>query len=133
MRTWVYNQVVNMDDLDDAFKASGHVISSGAADSPLAPFLVVSMGVEQPFLGMPRSAQVQEIPFTIWVHDTPGSMMRIDDACIALKNNLPADVSFMVGGMSVFGVRWDLTGEDSYDDHFKTNCRPVRFSMPTRH
>lgn len=131
MRIWLYNKMVNMVDLPAAYKAVGKVISSGAADQPNAPFSVLSLGVEQAFPGMPSSARVQEIPFTVWVHDTPGSMTRIDEACIALKNNIPTEDGFMIGNMSVLGIKWTVTGEDTYDDHFKTNCRPVRFSMIT--
>jgi hypothetical protein len=132
MRTWLYNRITAIDALDAEYKAAGKVIASGAADSPQAPFLVAAMNVEQPFLGMPPSMRANQIPFTIWVHDTPGSMLRIDAACIALKNNIPTQDAFMVGSMSVFEIRWSETGEDAYDDHFKTNCRPVRFSMVTR-
>jgi hypothetical protein len=90
------------------------------------------MGIEQPPLGMPMEARAQSIPFTVWVHDEPGSMLNIDDAAVALKDNLPIADGAVVGGMSVYEVRWSETGEDSYDDHYKTNCRPVRFSMMTR-
>lgn len=132
MRTWIYNRVKGLDALPAAFKADGKIISSGSADSPVAPFLMVNMNVEQPIPGMPAEMRVQEIPFTIWVHDTPGSMLNIDDAAIALKSGLPTVDGLVVGNLSVFEVRWTETGEDAYDDHFKTNCRPVRFSMTTR-
>lgn len=132
MRTWLYNIIRNMLALPAAFRLEGKVISSGAAESPEAPFMVLTLNVETPFPGMPAEARAQDIPFTIWVHDVPGSMVRIDDACIALKNNLPTRDGFMIGNMSVMEVRWVETGEDAFDDHFKTNCRPIRFAMVTR-
>ena len=132
MRTWLYNRIANLPGLADEFKAADHILSSGAADSPGAPFLMITMGSETPPLGLPRSAGAQDVPFTIWVHDEPGSMVRIDDACVALKDGVPSDDGFMVGAMSVYGVKWEGTGDDSFDDHFGTNCRPVRFSMMTR-
>ena len=132
MRTWLFNRLTNMSEIPAEFRQTGKIISSGAADAPLAPFLIVSLNVEQPWLGLPRLVGAGTIPFTVWAHDTPGSMLRIDDACIALKHYLPTDDGFMIGQMSVMQLRWDETGEDSYDDHFKTNCRPVRFAMVIR-
>lgn len=132
MRIWLYNRLKNLAGLDAAFKADGHIISTGAADNPAKPFLLVSMKVESPPLGLPPSAGAQGIPFGIWVHDTPGSMTRIDDACVAIKTGLPTQDGFTTGGMSVYEVRWLSTGQDAYDDHFGTNCREVQFSMMTR-
>jgi hypothetical protein len=127
MRTWIFNRIKAA--LPSAF--GNRVISSGAADSPTAPFVVIQMGVEQPVLGMPASAQVQTIPFIVWVHDKPGSMLNIDDAAVALKHALPTPDGAAVGGMSVFECKWDSTGEDAYDDHYSTNTRPVRFVLTT--
>lgn len=131
MRTWIYNRIKAIAGLPTG--VADRIISSGAANTPQQyPFLIVSMGVEQPPLGMPQSMRAQSIPFTVWVHDTPGSMLAIDDIAVALKNNLPTEDGAVVGGMSVYEVRWTDTGEDTYDDHFNTNTRPVRFSMMTR-
>lgn len=131
MRTWLWNLLHNAGWLIADWKADGKLISSGSADQPEPPFMLLGMQVEQPFPGMPASAKTGEIPFTVWVHDTPGSMLRIDEACIALQNNLPTEDGFMIGNMSVLRVKWTETGQDSFDDHFKTNCRPVRFAMVT--
>lgn len=130
MRAWIYNRATALPGMPSGF--AENAISSGAADNPRAPFLIISMGVEQPPIGMPASSRTQQIPFTVWVHDTPGSMLDIDDACVVLKNGLPTRDGFMVGGLSVYEVKWEDTGADAYDDHFKTNCRPVRFRMTTR-
>lgn len=131
MRTWIYNRVNDMPGLPSHFDTAP-VISSGAADNPTAPFLLVSMAVEQPPLGSTAEMRVQSIPFTVWVHDKPGSMVAIDAATVAVKNDLPTEDGFMIGGLSVYRVKWEETGQDSYDDHFGTNCRPVRFSAMTR-
>lgn len=131
MRTWLYNRIRAIATLPTG--VADRIISSGSADTPQQhPFLILSMGVEQSALGMPASMRAQQIPFTVWVHDKPGSMLVIDDIAVALKNNLPTADGAVVGGMSVYEVRWTDTGEDTYDDHFKTNTRPVRFSMMTR-
>ena len=133
MRAWVYNRVLNLGWPTSWANVGGkRVISSGSADQPKKPFLLVSMGVEQPPLGMPASSKTQSIPFTVWVHDEPGSMVRIDDMAMLVKAELPTNVPFKIGNLSVYEVRWVETGDDAYDDHFMTNARPVRFSAMTR-
>jgi hypothetical protein len=107
------------------------VISSGSADNPIKPFIVLQMDPERPPLGMPRKAKVQEIHIIVWAHDTPGSMAKIDDICRLVKDNLPAE-GMMVGNLSIFELWWDETGSDAFDDHYNTNCRPVMFTAMTR-
>lgn len=129
MRAWIYNRIKALDlpvDMED------RVISSGAADNPGVPFIAVAMGTEVPVLGMPAEARVQEIPVDIWVHDEPGSMLHIDDACVVLKNNLPTEDGVVVGNMSVLNLRWEETSSDAYDDHYGTNTRRISFRMTTR-
>lgn len=130
MRTWIYNRIKAIATLPGGMK--DRIISSGSADNPTPPFIVVSMGVEQPVPGMPTSSRTQTIPFTVWVHDAPGSMLNIDDAAVQLKNVLPTADGAQAGGMSVFECKWTDTGEDAYDDHYNTNTRPVRFVLTTR-
>lgn len=127
MRTWIYNRIKAAAGLPTGM--GDRVISSGAADSPTRPFIVIQMGVEQPVPGMPASARVQTIPFTAWVHDKPGSMLNIDEAAKALKNALPTPDGAVAGGMTVYECKWTDTGEDAYDDHYATNTRPVRFTI----
>jgi hypothetical protein len=108
-----------------------NVISSGAVDNPDPPFMAVSMGTEQTPLGMPAESGTQEIPFDVYVHDRPGSMLKIDQACVALKNNLPTVDGAVAGGMSIHSIRWEDTSADAYDDHYQTNMRRVSFRMYT--
>lgn len=130
MRTWLYNRIKAIDALPQGFK--DRLISSGDADNPSAPFAIVQMGVEQPVLGMPTSAGAMTIPFTVWLHDEPGSMLSIDDGAVALKDGLPVPNGAVVGGLSLYEVKWVGTGEDAFDDHYGTNTRPVRFEMTAR-
>lgn len=137
MRTWLYNRIRNCVGLPNPY--GDQVVTTGASDptSPSAPkpgtkqFLLFAMGVEQKFLGMPAQARTQNIPFTVYVYDDPGSMLKIDDACVALKNGIPTDGGIVVGSMSVMGLTWEETGEDGFDDHYKLSVRPVRFNLVT--
>lgn len=131
MRAWLFNRITNLPNKPVSLAALT-IYGSAGADQPAKPFLMIQMGVEQAPLGMPAESRTQEIPFTVWVHDTGASMLRIDDACVWLKNNLPMDIGVKVGSMSVYEIKWQDTGQDGYDDFFKTNTRPVRFTMMTR-
>lgn len=130
MRTWVYNRIKAITGLPAGI--IDRIISSGSGDNPASPFMVVQMGTEDTPLGATAEERTQQVPFTVWVHDKPGSMVQIDDVCVLLKNNLPTEDGIKVGNMSVYRLKWESTGEDAYDDHFGTNTRPVRFSMMTR-
>jgi hypothetical protein len=135
MRAWVFNRIKALGTIPAAYGtgAGMRVISSGSGlENPAKPFLLVSFGVEGKPLGATPEMRVQQVPFTVWVHDAPGSMLVIDDAAVALKNGLPTEDGLVVGNMSVYNLRWEETGEDVFDDFFHTNTRPVRFSMMTR-
>lgn len=130
MRTWVYNRIKAIAGLPAGI--ADRIISSGASSNPASPFMVVQMGTEDAPLGSVPEERTQQVPFTVWVHDKPGSMVQIDDVCVLLKNNLPTEDGIKIGNMSLYRLKWESTGEDAYDDHFGTNTRPVRFSMMTR-
>lgn len=130
MRTWLYNRIRALAGFPGGMV--DRVISSGAAENPVKPFMVLTMGLEDnPLVGTTPEMRVQNIPFTVWVHDTPGSMLNIDEACRILKEGMPLENGAVVGNMSIYRIKWEGTGEDAYDDHFLTNTRPVRFSMVT--
>ncbi len=133
MRAWVVNRIKAMTTLPAGFK--DRVLAPGAVENPLKPFTLINMNSEQPVFGLPAEARAQSVPFTVWLHDEPGSMVDIDNASIIIKDALPAKIEeegFKIGNLSVYEVRWTGTGDDGYDDHFGTTCRPVRFVAMTR-
>lgn len=129
MRTWLVNRVKGTD-LPGTM--ADRVITSGNANNPVPPFIIVQMGNEQTPLGMPAESRTQEIPVDIWVHDKPGSMVAIDDACVALKNSIPIHTGLVVGGLSILDLWWEDTSADAYDDHYATSTRRVSFRAMTR-
>jgi hypothetical protein len=131
MRAWLYNRINGLANRPASWVGKD-IYSSAASDQPQEPFMIISLNTEQPPPSMPASTRTQAIPFTVWVHDRGSSMLRIDDACVWLKNNLPFEDGITVGNMSIYNLVWELTGDDAYDDHFNTNTRPVRFTMMTR-
>ena len=134
MRNWIVNRVKGLDGIPNAFGegADRRVIGSGKIGMTSKPFLLVSMGVESPPLGSTPEMRAQSVPFTVQVHDEPGSFSNVDDAVIALKNELPTLDGFVIGNLSVYEIRWLDIGQDAYDDYFKTDFRPVRFAAMTR-
>lgn len=130
MRAWLYNRVKGLTLVQQ--KIGDRVISSGSADNPQTPFIVITMGVEQRRAELPATSKAQSIPVTVAVHDTPGSMTDIDDLAIALKDGVPVLTSMKIGNMSLIALEWTDTGQDGYDDHWGTNFRPVRFEAVTR-
>ena len=128
MRTWIYNRITA---LPLPAGMATRVTSSGNADNPVRPFITLAMGPEQPVLGMPAEAAVQRVPFDVILHDKPGSMLNIDDAAVTIKNSLPTPDGAVVGNMSVYECRWDMTSSDGYDDHYGTNTRTVSFILTT--
>lgn len=130
MRVWIYNRIKSL-----ALPAGmgDRVLSSGSdQDNPIKPFLIVSMGIEQKPLGTTAEMRVVRLPFTVWVHDEPGSMLHIDDGARVLETGLPTPDGQRVGNASFYNIEWEETGADAFDDHFGTNTRPVRFVMVMR-
>jgi len=129
----VYNRVVNLPGIPSSFGTPPRVLSSGNNEvNPVKPFLLVRFDVETRPLDSVAEMRVSRVPFSVWVHDEPGSMLDIDDACFALKNNLPTTDGAVVGGMSHYGIEWEEIGQDTYDDGYLTNTRPVRFWLMTK-
>lgn len=131
MRAWIFNRIKALNNKPASANALTYYSSAGAS-SPVGPFVLISMGTEVPPLGLPAESRTQLVPFTVWVHDSGESMLRIDEIAQWLKAELPTEVGFKVGNLSVYNIKWESTGDDAYDDHFRTNTRPVRFSMMTR-
>lgn len=129
MRTWLVNRIKG---LTLPGNMNLRVISSGNANNPVPPFILVQMGNEQTPLGMPASSRTQEIPVDVWVHDKPGSMVNIDDACVILKDSLPVHDGLVIGGLSILDFKWEDTSADAYDDHYQTSTRRVSFRAVTR-
>lgn len=129
MRTWAWNIVRGMEGLPAGME--GRVYSSGSADNPVSPFIIVAMGVEIPVLGMPRNSKTAQVPIDVWCHDRAGSMVNIDNACITLKNNLPSLAPVRIGGLFILEIAWEEIGPDQQDDGFQTMTRRCSFRATT--
>lgn len=127
MRTWLYNRVLPAL-VGTEFEA--RLFASGNADERIAPFAVLAMMVEQPVLGMPYEAGATNVPFAVNLHTTAGeSMVDVDSAAFAIRSAICTEDNVVVGNITVMNLRWTDIGQDGYDDHWKTDVRPVRFNM----
>lgn len=126
MRKWVWEAVKGVPDLT---VPEARIMSSGAAgemgDAPDKPFIIIRFGTEQPVLGMPASANTIEVPFDVWVHDSPGSMVtNIDQNLALLRYVLPTLAPAQsASGVRILDLRWESDSNDLYDDGYKTNTR----------
>lgn len=127
MRTWLYNRIL------PTLAGTGfedRLFSSGNADERIPPFAVLAMMVEQPFLGMPPGARATNVPFAVNLHTQAGeSMVDVDAAAFAVRDGIVTEDAVKVGNISVMNLRWTDIGQDGYDDHWKTDFRPVRFNL----
>jgi hypothetical protein len=127
MRSWLYNRVLPT---LVGTEFAGRLFQSGNADDRIAPFAVLRMMVEQPFLGMPPSTKSGNVPFAVNLHTPAGeSMVDVDAAAFAVRDGIATEDSVVVGNLTVLNLRWTDIGEDAYDDHWGTDYRPVRFNM----
>lgn len=130
-RTWVYQKVMATPSLG---VPGARVYSVGAVgrlgDTPDRPFIVIREMLIAPSL-LP-SWPVDNRPYQIWVHDDPGSMMRIDQAIGAVRVYLPEQAPTVFGDEEIFACEWNAMSDDLYDDHHKTNTRHADFTLKVK-
>ena len=133
MRSWIYNLIVNMANLGSI---KDRVVSSAATEEQMKalakPFMIISMGADD----LPVDSTTDDGTFNqmvdVYVHDAPGSWNKIDDACVVLKRELPQAAPAVVGGLSVYQLKYLETSNDATDDMLGTNFRRVTFQGTCR-
>jgi hypothetical protein len=99
------------------------VFSSGAAgigdDSPLRPFIVIRSGREDLGISSDEVFPVKQHRFQFWVHDEPGTMLRVDVMMDIVKNTV---MTATLPG-TIQNRKWEGVSPDGYDDHYLTNTR----------
>lgn len=127
MRKWAYDTVKACPGLSDF--AGDRVFSSGSvdgpeADSPERPFVVIRFSTNQS--GLPKT-KVKQQRFQAWLHMEPGSMLPIDDLCLAMEDWVPSQAPQLNNGYRIMECVWEFTSPDTFDDHYKTETRYVEF------
>ena len=93
---------------------------------PLVPFAVIAVSdvPAREVLGTSRLTGVD-----IWLHDKPGSYLRIDRALQVLETKLPERVQFEHGGYRLTCVEPKEISGDLYDDLLRTITRTMRLRV----
>jgi hypothetical protein len=124
MRAWAYDLIKEAVD-------PWTVLSSGAvgrddAVPPSKPFVVIRAGVIQ----IPIRGGTKQTRLFVYVHDEPGTMIRIDDGHDRIKAAFDAvEVPSLADGSWLQDVIWESLSDDFYDDGFKTNTRFATYLM----
>lgn len=89
------------------------------------PFGIITTVGDNRFL---RGARREEPPrdFEIWVHDNPGSYVRIDDVMALLRKRFEATADFQFGGQRLAQVDVQSESPDLEDDIQRTVTRSLR-------
>jgi hypothetical protein len=115
---------------DDQVFSSGAVGHKKPGDSPSRPFAVVRFNPDNP--GLVSRYPLHQRRFSVWLHDEPGSMDKIETAVAQLKLELPPSLPGVLEGLRVIDCVWEGTSADGYDDHFGTNTVYVDFMATYR-
>jgi hypothetical protein len=131
MRDYVYDLLANparpLSDELHALVPVARIVSSGAADELPKPFMVIRAGIETRPMG-----GVWQLPFTIHMHDDPGSYVLIDSVLAIVHNKIITAAPAAWNGSWVMAVRDDGVSEDLYDDHYGTATRNASYTMTAR-
>ena len=85
-------------------------------DSPTRPFSVIRNVLDNPGLG--PQFPTSQLRFSVWLHDVPGSMKKINNAGRALKYGLPLLAETWDENLEVFVLecRYENFSGDLHDD-----------------
>lgn len=98
------------------------------ADSPGRPFIVIRAGLMTPGVG-----PILQQDFSIWVHDVPSTMKRIDDVQTKIRDGaLAGSLPVHEFGWWIQACQWRTFGPDAFDDVYKTNTRWSEFTITGR-
>lgn len=93
-RTWIYERLAASAPLLAVVPVE-RIFSSGSLEGQVAekPFVMIRTGPESADLeedGQPIATSTQA---TVWVHDNPGSYVRIDNALLIVRSSLIAPIT----------------------------------------
>lgn len=124
-REWVYAQLVGDTDVTDLVPAERIYGGGALTGHPGAvPFVVLRFGPEVERAG--RAAREKEC--AVWVHDDPGSYLRIDEVLAAVRWALVGSVS----EAGAIAVEWQGTSPDLADDVMDTITRNTSYALTER-
>lgn len=124
---WIYQNVLNALPSGMTLMSSGASGAKEAGNSPSRPFAVWHGDGSMGGLG-----HVKQKVISVWVHDDPGTLARINLAIEDLEGTLPAAAPYRDGEITVMDCSWQFSSADAFDDFFKTNTRYAEFRLTWR-
>lgn len=101
--------------------------ASDVDDTPAKPFGVYRISGSGPTLT--RRSKSKEVRVELWVHDVPGSYLRIDKLLNELETTFDAVVHASAAeGESISQMAYDSRSPDLDDSGFGTICKAVIFT-----
>jgi len=95
---------------------------------PAKPFGIYRMSGDVPGVVSRGGPRILNVEF--WVHDTPGSYLRIDGMLKALELKLDAVQHFSAApGENIAEATWLSRSPDLNDDGFKTICKMTSYQL----
>lgn len=124
-RTWVFEALT-----EDAgvIAVLGDRVFSEVEAEPEKPFAVVRMVQNTPEVHQVEGAI--STTTTIWVHDEPGSYVRIDNLLSLIRTAIKAKSD--LSGVGIFQAIWTGDGPDLADDYRKTILRTTSYRLVGR-
>jgi hypothetical protein len=102
--------------------------ASSITQTPEKPFGVYRISGAGP--GVTRSSSSREVRLELWIHDEPGSYLRIDRLLTALEKTFNAVVHASAAeGESISQTAFDSRSPDLDDSGFGSICRATIFTL----
>lgn len=97
-------------------------------EQPVKPFGIYRMSGDVP--GITARGKSRIVNLEIWVHDTPGSYLRIDATLRALEEKFDGVAHRSAAlGENIAEARWLSRSPDLNDDGFKTICKMTSYQL----
>jgi hypothetical protein len=128
-RQWIYERLALSAPLL-AVIPENRIFSSGSLEGQVVskPFLMIRTGLETPEIeddGQPVASSAQA---TVWVHDNPGSYVRIDSLLLIVRSSLIAPIT---SGQGVACI-WQGNSNEFSDNTLGTITRNASFRLVGR-
>ena len=102
--------------------------ASAITETPAKPFGIYRISGSGP--GITRRSSSKEIRLELWIHDVPGSYLRIDRLLSSLEQTFNAVIHVSAGeGESISQAAYDSRSPDLEDQGFGTICKSVIFTL----
>jgi hypothetical protein len=124
-RLWVYERTRQLQALEDIIGGEENIYAAGAltAAPEHKPFIILRMDADTPDLNDGDAPLIASRTLTVWVHDEPGSYVRIEGVLALLRTALIGQVPTAVA------CAWLGDTGDLADDTFKTITRAGTFRL----